>query len=268
MSNKIKLLSINTRGLNDCVKRKTFLNYCRHQKIDIIFAQETFLTTENSEKLKSECKHGSAYCNNFTNHSRGVMIIIQDESKIEFEKISQYSSDDSRILVVVCKIMEHKFALACVYASNDMSERKRFFQKVNKIVNEKVSPDCELVIGGDFNLALENIDRKNPIIRSDYSKCTFDRLRTDHNLVDVLRKTYLDEKIFTYRNQSRIDYIMVSENLSHCTHAQKPTYVPKCPDHRGVSIDIIINNEKRGPGYWKFNSSLLSNPNFVHQSKK
>ena len=36
-------------------------------------------------------------------------------------------------------------------------------------------------------------------------------------------------------------------------------------DHKLVKVEIGTTNFKRGPGYWKFNTALLDEPNFIDE---
>ena len=78
-----------------------------------------------------------------------------------------------------------------------------------------------------------------------------------------------DEKIFTWSRNSpnfiarRLDYILASEcavdNITECnikTIAQT--------DHRCVGISYRLSDIVRGPSYWKFNDSLLTDINYVN----
>ena len=49
---------------------------------------------------------------------------------------------------------------------------------------------------------------------------------------------------------------MISQNLKHCVESTKHSISYKS-DHTPVILNINILNIKRGPGYFKLNSSLL-----------
>ena len=66
------------------------------------------------------------------------------------------------------------------------------------------------------------------------------------------------------RIQCRIDYFFISKQLKD--------YVKECKilpnissDHSAVALSMSFNESElpRGPGFWKFNSSLLSDTNYV-----
>lgn len=98
------------------------------------------------------------------------------------------------------------------------------------------------------------------------------RLIETYDLLDIWRIHNPDSKKFTWRKvnplvQSRLDYwligVDVSYNISKCSI--KPSIKT---DHSLLSLKLInTENNKRGPGLWKFNASLLCDLDFVGYMK-
>ena len=59
----------------------------------------------------------------------------------------------------------------------------------------------------------------------------------------------------------RLDYICDTYTLSKLSTSTIETFAHS--DHKMVKITIKSNNFKRGPGYWKFNASLLTDDEFL-----
>ena len=90
------------------------------------------------------------------------------------------------------------------------------------------------------------------------------------NLIDIWRIRNPHSKIFTRREyskagliQSRLDYKLISNNLSYLT-----TYTERKPgllsDHSIVNISLeLTETSKRGRGYWKFNNDLLTDTKYI-----
>ena len=81
-------------------------------------------------------------------------------------------------------------------------------------------------------------------------------------------------KKFTFRQkhasgfiQRRLDYFFISNSLQDViTHAD--FFVAFSTDHSPVTISISKNkNPIHGHGFWKFNSSLLSDQNYITKTK-
>ena len=87
------------------------------------------------------------------------------------------------------------------------------------------------------------------------------------DLIDILRKKKPNAKLFTYeskplRMKSRIDYFLIANSMSHLV-SHVNIGVSIAPDHRAVKLNVNLTSNKRGPGLWKFNNSLLLDDEFV-----
>ena len=90
-----------------------------------------------------------------------------------------------------------------------------------------------------------------------------------HDLIDTWREKYPSPQGFTWSNPSmklqwRLDYFLISKDIRS---SQK--YVKIIPnifsDHSALSLSIISEEKevKRGPGFWKFNNSLLTDKDYT-----
>ena len=133
-------------------------------------------------------------------------------------------------------------------------------------------PDDNHIIGGDFNVALNPIlERHGGRIDANESK----RIRQEincmllaFNLEDIVRNRFPDTNIYTWHNKtkgisSRLDYWFISESLLNRVNScivQTALYT----DHDLVRFTLQLTEDSdRGPGYWKFNSSFISNIEYV-----
>ena len=77
-----KLISLNVRGIRDFAKRKAIFSWIEKQNADIAFLQETYSTPDIVEKWRFQWP-GKMFYSHGTNHSRSVLILIND--KLHFE---------------------------------------------------------------------------------------------------------------------------------------------------------------------------------------
>ena len=113
---KLKLASLNTRGLGDKKKRRTVLKWLQsnHSKREgIIFLQETH-TTELSEQIWKKDWDGQAFFSHGTCGSRGVAILIPKSMSITVN--NRITDDNGRLIILHCKIDDEKFVLVNIYA--------------------------------------------------------------------------------------------------------------------------------------------------------
>ncbi len=62
----------------------------------------------------------------------------------------------------------------------------------------------------------------------------------------------------------RLDYILTSSTVFDKTRVRY-YFGPSVINHRGCGIVILFSEVVKGPGYWKFNNSLLEDINHVNQ---
>ena len=94
----------------------------------------------------------------------------------------------------------------------------------------------------------------------------------EFNLCDIWRDLNPDTKQFSWVKRdplkmARLDYFLISEHLS--------PYTTKCDiapgfksDHSLVSLEIDFSKVQLGRGFFKFNNSLLHDPEYVNLIKK
>ena len=90
---------------------------------------------------------------------------------------------------------------------------------------------------------------------------------------DVWLEMNPKEKQFTWRDkaykvQCRLDYFLASQNLVNLAKECSIVHVPGS-DHCAVKLFIQSDslNKKAGPGFWKFNSSLLEDEEYINEFK-
>ena len=163
-----------------------------------------------------------------------------------------------------------KFVFLNIYAPNAQAQQAKFLRDLststlNKVVDEKV------LMGGDFNCALNNIDKRGG--------CSFEtkkvvikeinEITSAFDLVDMWRLKHPGTPSYTWSNaslkiQCRLHYFFPSPNIQHLiTDSQIVSNI--FSDHS--ALQLCINHEekhtKRGPGFWKFNNSLLTDKEYM-----
>lgn len=90
----------------------------------------------------------------------------------------------------------------------------------------------------------------------------------ENDLVDIWRIRNPAIKRFTWRQKSpiiqrRLDYWIVSDSLQDEVEKVEISTAIKT-DHSAIVLKInTLNEQPRGPSFWKFNNSLLENENYV-----
>ena len=94
----------------------------------------------------------------------------------------------------------------------------------------------------------------------------FSKLHTNHNghvdLIDIQKGKHANVNTFSYRSKalkmkSRIDFFLVANHIRKYVHKAN-IQSSIAPDHNLDCVLLQWENEiTRGPGFWKFNNSLL-----------
>ena len=93
-----------------------------------------------------------------------------------------------------------------------------------------------------------------------------------NNLIDIFRLCHPNDKRYTWRRknpikQARLDYFLISNSMFDLINTCniKPGYIS---DHSIIQLEIEFSKFQIGKGIWKFNTSLLSNQDYLKIIKK
>ena len=266
--------SFNTRGLGDGKKRRSIFKWLKHFHSGICLLQETHSTSSIESSWRKEWG-GDIFFSHGTCKSKGVAILLP--SKLNFVLNKQVKDDSGRFVLLDIDIENSNIILLNVYAptKDKVQEQIILLQQLQDLLIDY--QEKNLVIGGDFNTYLApEIDKKGGRReeQSEYSK-QLNTFLDEFNLLDVWRVVNPDEHTFTWRNftrngfvQSRIDYFFTSTHMVYdlADVNIKPGIKS---DHSLIKITFkLTNTQSRGKGFWKFNSSLLLDPEYVVKIKQ
>ena len=268
MNNPIdtKCLSVNIRGLNKSLKRRTVFRWLHLQKCSFAFLQETYSSKECENAWQAEWG-GEVFFSHGTNHSKGTMILINPKIKCKVEK--KICDKNGRYIVLDIALADTRIVLVNIYAPNDVNQQVSFFKELQEQLQE--FSEETIIIGGDFNCTLSEKDKKggNPSNRKHTVVEEINKLCNLYDLNDIWRSLNPDTEEYTWRNKSfkiqcRLDFFLISKKLNDLTDTCKIVYAPET-DHSAILIYLKSDEmrHKKGPGFWKFNQSLLKDETYV-----
>ena len=263
----MNITTINVRGLNNPNKRTTILHWLKCKSIDIVCLQETFSTKDSVKVLFQDWDGPSFHSVSNSSHSKGVSILIKKDFQCDI--ISHHEADDGRKVLINIKHNDQVYTIASIYAPTEMMYRKDFLHKTRTWINERSENSNCIIVTGDFNCSLANIDRKVP--NFDRSRSTFKDFMSYLDLKDTYREINKDKVSYTYSNnkgniQSRIDYILCTPYVNNLAKKCYTLNPPKVPDHKAV-VCCLREDIECGKGYWKLNCSLLSDKQYIVRVK-
>ena len=267
MSHEISIFSQNVRGLRGAEKRRQLFYKFHSSKHQLFFLQETHSTQQIESQWSSEWG-GKIYFSHGTSESRGVCILIKNSISIDVH--NTVALPTGRLLLLDATINNSRVTLCNVYAPNE-DDSDFFLDLTSKI--EQIGNSYQ-ILGGDFNLVLDlNKDKKGGRLQThENSRQLLLAWMEDNDLVDIYRLQHPDTLMYTWNRRQptliscRLDFFIISFALVDkvCSTNILPGYKS---DHSGIDLNIQFISNKRGPGFWKFNASLLTEINYVHLIK-
>ena len=253
----LSILSLNARGLRQKIERENLFYWLKEKNAGIIFLQETYWTEELLSTVEKEWGAKILLCQG-TQHSKGTAILFSE--KLNFDLINVHKTEDGRMILINLKIEEKNLTLINIYAPNDQTNRKTFFNKVQKWISQFALNKDEMIIGGDFNCVeshkLDRIETSTYV--ADTSLKSYMNRKEKLQLSDIWRDIQPNKKQYTYLEKSRLDKFLITQECSNLTQKTKIFTAGIRSDHKCISIELNLSSTKRGPGRWKLNTSILN----------
>ena len=264
-STKCKIISLNVRGVRDQAKRRSIFTYLKDQKANFHFLQETY--SDANELLWQSEWGGKILFSHGTHHSKGVCILFDPATKLNEEY--NFSNKTGRIILITVYLNGTKISLCNIYAPNNQSEQLEFIQELNNCIIDK-SELTNIIIGGDWNCTLTKKDKKGGALwkPTPFRNLLLTNMET-FDLIDIYRTGHPNSQHFSYESKSlqvrlRIDFFLVAKFLvKFVSNVGITTSI--APDHKTLLLcQALPETTPRGPGFWKFNNTLLDDENYTN----
>ena len=267
---KLRIWSLNVRGLRKQRKRIELFNRLKNSKVHIALFQETYITDDIIELCKTEWE-GKIYFDCFTSHSRGLIVCVNQVGGVGKIEMLNIPNSNSRLQIVKVILDDDSLMyIVNVYAPTNNNEKGLFFQMLKEKLKKYIDiQNAYVLIAGDMNCTLDRMDIIAGEAHSEKSVNNFRHFVNNCVLVDTWRVDHPDEKSFTWKKSNpfvarRLDYILVNEVLhSKCVSTDIIVY-PRS-DRDICEVEFTMDNFRNGPSYWKLNSEHLKDKNFVNE---
>ena len=120
---KLKVFSLNVRGIRDQTKRRSIFLFLKDQNANIYFLQETYSEPGDENIWKKEWG-GELFFSHGTKHSKGVCFLVNPIMQLQVEY--QYSNNSGRIVLITISLNGQKVTLCNIYAPNDQANQLPF----------------------------------------------------------------------------------------------------------------------------------------------
>lgn len=264
----LRVISLNVNGLNIQHKRRIILNHLRKSKGDIFLLQETHATTDSVNQWKQEWG-GPMVANNGEHNTRGVMIL--GRRNLDWNIADTLKDDDGRILALEIDLQGSKYSLVSVYAPTQDKPTLQLetLNKIEEFLDKLSAPN--IIVGGDLNCLLDPAKDRNSTSPLPYMADTVRNrvlgLMNEWGLTDIWRVRNQHNPGYTFRRasySSRLDYLLISNHLSEMVQDLKIDVIVHS-DHALLSLFFSPSSAPKGPGFWRFDVSLLQNQDFTEE---
>lgn len=265
MNVSFSCFSLNVRGLRDITKRKSIFLFCKGERANYFFLQETHSNPED-EKFWINQWGDKIIFDHGTNKSAGLAILFFNSPG---KLLTSKSSKTGHWLMCVLDLNEHHIILVNIYGFNSPGLNKLLLSEISESIEDlKLSyPLANIIVGGDFNMVYdEKLDRHPPRSQHSSSNSNLTEFCGSFNLLDPWRFNYPNIKQYSWfkpndTTKSRIDFWLISASMSNLVSECSMSAAP-LTDHAVIKLSFNPGFSKGKKGYWKFNSSLLKNKEF------
>lgn len=268
----LRMLTLNTNGIRHTPKRRALFKDLRDTKSDIFFLQETHSSIHDCKIWKSEWGGEAIFAHGRSN-ARGVAILFARD--LNFTILHQRADLEGRYILLKIQIDGKTATLVNIYAptQNYPSEQIQLMDTIEDLLSDFEVQHAFFT--GDLNIQLDPEQRQptdnqkaTPNTRDNYADKIY-ALTETYNTIDIWQKKNPKSGKGTFRRNaytSRLDYWFIPLHLENCVTSISILPTP-LSDHSMVVLEIGLPNEQRGPGFWQFNKTLLTDQKFLQEMK-
>ena len=265
---QLAIASYNCNGLADRKKRGEVFTWLKNKSHQIFYLQETHSLSSNEVQWRNEWD-GPIYFSHGSRSSKGVMILLKKQLDLTIS--STLTDTQGRWIIMNITTENKNICLVNVYAPN--TDEPEFFEEIRDMIQNVQHPYDFIVMAGDFNTVINTTTDRKGNQKTNYHKHALEAIINTMDtldLVEVWRLKNPDLIRYTWRRAtqaSRIDYFLISFSLLPTVNKIEIEDRFRS-DHSLISLHIKTNEYPRGPGYWKFNQTLLEDNNFKTETKQ
>ena len=251
----IRFVTLNTRGLQCSSKRQILAQWIRQHKPHVIYLQETHADKQLVQSLQQS--YPNSLWTTGPSNSIGVGIIF----RIPGIKTSNiYIDPSSRYIFCTIQIDEVTYDILNIYAPSTGKQRPKWIVSLQHLTFNNPA-----IIAGDFNFTTKIEHRLNNASAGTTGKHEFTSLANKWFIKEPQSKSIFYSWKNSSNSMARLDRFYVSTSLLIETSDYGLFHPFGISDHHPVTISVPRNRIDLGPGFWKFNNTLLSYEPFTEE---
>ena len=148
MNHKLKIASMNVRGLADPVKRNDVFDWLKQQDISICCLQDVHFKAEMHQLYQDEWGFKCEICS-YSSEKRGVAVLFKKGLDVDIKDIK--GDEQGNLLILEVNVNDNPLMLINLYGPN--KDNPSFYENLKSEINKR--DDIPLVLCGDWNLVLD-----------------------------------------------------------------------------------------------------------------
>ncbi|KAJ7104119.1 Endonuclease/exonuclease/phosphatase, partial [Mycena belliarum] len=274
MKAAVRIAALNIRGQGNTDVNHTdnkwyeLWQLMREQKVGVMIVGEAHLDDER--KAAIDQLFGRVLRTDFTKHpmtanAKGVAIVLNKNMVMTGTVTTKEIIPGRALLTEMLNVDGSPLTILGIYAPNAPVENAAFWIKIKEYFENRPTLNKPDVMGGDFNIVEDPIDRLPPREDNAAAVDALDDLKTYLGLVDGWRKTFPTTCAYTYHQseaqggaQSRLDRLLVKRGIFEHTFEWEMQTVGIPTDHRMVSMKLTTEDAPTvGRGRWVWPAHLM-----------
>ncbi|KAF1330506.1 putative Pollike protein, partial [Globisporangium splendens] len=255
----VSLLTVNTNG----IKKNGHLIENLLQRHSVSCVQETKLRdSHHLDALKFN--HDARFQHKLFVNDPGANSSTQTTGRFRHRGELPDLTVPGHYLVIRVSVGDVPVYIHNVYSPVDDSDKRVFFDHLRVDMFED---NATRIVLGDLNTPLDpSIDSSQPSLRARPGRSACLGWLGQLGVVDPWCIHHPDERVYTgpQPRKNRLDYILMSEDLSNAVYGDAKYFEPKgAGDHLVHQVTLCSMSQLQGHGYWRFPAYLLEYPEVV-----
>lgn len=244
MTETLKIISQNCRGLNNGFKRKKVFHFLRKKKANIYCLQDVHFTSDQIQLIKQQWGYSECYFSCYKSNSRGTAILFNNN--FDFKVVEHIHDAEGNYVAIQLLMNEITYTVINMYGPNN--DKPDFYEHIINLI--KTFDSDKICLCGDWNLVinpkLDTYNYKN--INNPKAREKVLELIDLFDLKDPWRELYYNEKRYTWRQptpikQARLDFFLISHDL--ISSVNSCDILPSInSDHSVITLSLTFSSKR------------------------
>ncbi len=113
---KVKIMSLNCRGLNNVFKRKQVFSFLRKKRAQIYCLQDVHFTQDQEQLIKQQWGYRECYISPYKSNARGTAILFNNN--FQFKVLNHTTDKEGNYVGIKVEIEQYTYTVINIYGPN------------------------------------------------------------------------------------------------------------------------------------------------------